>query len=73
MGYLETQAAKARNMLGRRVEIPVHYDMWARGARYGVVTSIGPDCEYVRVQLDMLPRSRRFKVWRLDFDYVRVI
>ena len=55
----------------KRIEIPVHYDMWMRGARFGLVTSIGPGGEFIRVRLDAAPR-RRLKVWRADLEYVRV-
>jgi|HubBroStandDraft_5_1064220.scaffolds.fasta_scaffold09405_4 hypothetical protein len=64
--------------VGDRIEIPVHYDMWAMGARYGVVTSKRGDkpgrSAYISVKLDALPvKARRLKVWALDFDYCRTI
>lgn len=73
MGYLETKQEQARGLLGKRVEIPVHYDMWMRGARFGKVSSIGKDGEFVRVQMDHPQVKRRVRVWRLDFDYIKVL
>lgn len=70
MGYIEDKLAQARALVGKRVEIPVHYDAWMRGARCGVVTSVGRDGEYIRVAPDIKP-SWRIKVWRLDYDYIK--
>lgn len=39
-GTVEAGMAQARQLLGKRIEIPVHYDMWMRGARFGQVTAI---------------------------------
>lgn len=41
MAYVDDKAAQAKNLVGKRIEIPVHYDMWMRGARFGVVTKSG--------------------------------
>lgn len=75
MNYTDNKLAQARCLLGQCIEIPVHYDMWMRGARFGRVTSIGKDGEYVRVALDIYPRGfkYRLKIWRIDFDYIRVL
>ena len=64
--------------IGTRIELPVHYDWWMRGARYGVITShrrarAGLSA-YVYVKLDALPtRAKRVKVWWPDLDYAKVI
>jgi hypothetical protein len=64
----------AKSLLGKRIEIPVHYDMWMRGARYGKVTSIAADGSHILVQLDALPSThKRLRVHRIDFDYCRTI
>lgn len=73
MGYVDEKIAQAKAMVGRRIEIPVHYDMWMRGARFGVVSSIGKDGEFIRVKLDHPQAKRRLRVWRLDFDYVKML
>ena len=70
-GYLEDKQAQARYLVGKRVEIPVHYNAWARGARYGDVTRVGKGGDFVYVKLDKI--SKPIKVWRLDYDYIKVI
>lgn len=63
-------------LVGKRIEIPVHSDMWMRGARFGVVTSwkrgaVGvADCALVK--MDHPQAKRRFKLWRGDIPYARV-
>ena len=71
--YEHAKAAQARAMLGKRVEIPVHYDMWMRGARCGTVTRIGKDAAFVYVKMDHPQAKRRVKLWRIDFDYAKVL
>lgn len=71
-GSKQTARIHTRDLVGKRVEIPVHYDMWMRGARFGTVTSVGKDCAFVRVKLDMLPH-KRLKVWRIDLPYIKVL
>jgi hypothetical protein len=62
--------------IGQRIEIPTHYDMWMRGARFGVVTSIVrnipglSDCAYIK--LDARP-NKRLRLWRVDWEYARAI
>ena len=62
--------------IGKCIQIPVHYDMWMRGARYGVVTAFRhgkagySDC--LIVKLDKLP-AKRLRVWRLDWPYIELI
>lgn len=66
-----------KDLIGKRVEIPVHYDMWLRGARFGVVTSYRPSRQgvsaYLSIKLDNPSVKRRLKVWSLDWDYLRVL
>ncbi|MDE2020565.1 MAG: hypothetical protein KGJ13_09540 [Patescibacteria group bacterium] len=73
MAYLEEKQTQARALVGKRVEIPVHYDMWMRGARFGEVQSVGKDGAFVKVKLDHPQARKQLKVWRLDFDYMRVL
>jgi hypothetical protein len=72
MGYLEDKLAQAKALVGKRVEIPVHYDAWMQGARCGVVTSVGKDGTCVYVAPDIKP-VWRVKIWRLDFEYIKVL
>lgn len=48
----------------RRVEIPVHYDLWMRGARYGTVVSSNKD--FIKVR-------RLVKIPRADFEYLKEV
>lgn len=64
-----------RPLIGKRVEIPVHYDLWMRGARFGVVTAYRNgkpgQSDYLLVKLDHPQVRRRLKLWRLDWDYAK--
>mgnify|MGYP003512559786 CR=1 FL=1 len=71
MGYIEIKHDQARSLLGKRIEIPVHYNMWMHGARTGKVSSVGPDGKFVRVHMDHPQVKRRVHVWRIDFDYIK--
>lgn len=66
-----------RELIGKRIEIPVHYDLWMRGARFGVVTQFrhgGPgQSDYVLVKLDHPQVKRRLKLWRPDWEYAKVL
>lgn len=61
--------------VGRDVEIPVHYDMWMRGARLGRVVSAHKgkpgESAYVKVRLDHPQAKKLLKVWQHDFPYMR--
>ena len=63
--------------IGARVEIPVHYDMWMRGARFGEVTGFrhgkNGTSAYIFVKLDHPQAKRRLKVWALDWEYMRIV
>lgn len=62
-------------LIGSRVEIPVHYDMWMRGARTGIVTSYKrgangySDC--LLVKLDHPQARRRLRLWRGDWPFAK--
>ena len=62
---------------GQRVEIPVHYDMWMRGARFGTVTVFrygqAGQSDYVKVKLDHPQAKRQLKIWRQDWEYMRYL
>ena len=64
-----------RTLVGKRVEIPAHYDAWMQGARFGLVTSFRSGkpgySAYVNVRLDR--RKKLLKVWQSDCDYLQVI
>lgn len=71
--YLEFKKAQAEALVGKRIEIPVHYDMWMRGARFGTVTTVSKDGSFIRVQMEHHQVQRRLKVWRADFDYIKIL
>lgn len=73
MAYLEDKVKQAKGLVGARVEIPVHYDLWMRGATRGTVQSAQRNGEYVRVKMDHPQVKRLLKVWRIDFDYMKVL
>ena len=62
-------------LIGKRLEIPVHYDMWMRGACFGVVTGFrhggAGQSDYLMVKLDHPQARRRLKLWRLDWAYAK--
>jgi hypothetical protein len=72
-GTIEKGLRQARELLGKRIEIPVHYDMWMRGARFGQVTRIGKDGAFVYVKMDHPQVRRRLKLWRIDYDYAKIV
>ena len=74
---LSSEDDNPRQLIGKRIEIPVHYDMWMRGARFGEITAFrhGKDgySDYFMVKLDHPQAHRRLKLWRIDWDYSKVI
>ena len=64
-------------LVGKRIEIPVHYDLWMRGARHGTVTQFRHgepgQSDYVYVKMDHPQVRKRLKLWRIDWDYVKVL
>ena len=63
--------------IGQRIEIPVHYDLWMRGARFGEITAFrnGKDgtSDYYLVKIDHPQVRKRLKLWRLDWDYAKAL
>jgi hypothetical protein len=68
---------KPENWIGKRVEIPVHYDMWMRGARFGQVTGFrrgkAGQSDFIYVKLDHPQAKRSLKIWRPDWEYMRLV
>jgi hypothetical protein len=68
-----------RWLIGRRVEIPVHFDLWMRGARFGrisAVTSVPPrgtDDRAVYVRMDNKRVRKLVRVPAVAFEYMRFI
>lgn len=60
-------------LVGTRVEIPAHYDLWMRGARFGKIVSAhhGRGTPYLRVQMDHPQVKHPIKIWARDFDYMK--
>lgn len=65
------------DLIGKRIEIPAHYDLWMQGARYGKVTGFrngsngASDCFLVKMDHPQVKRTIRLP--RLDWDYIRVV
>ena len=64
-------------LVGHRVEIPAHYDLWMRGARFGLVTAfrrgrIGLS-HYVLVQMDHPQVRRAIKLQESEWDYLKIV
>lgn len=53
----------------RRVEIPVHYDLWMRGARLGTVVEANRN--FIKVRMDHPQVRRLVKIPAADFEYVK--
>lgn len=66
-----------RTLIGLRVEIPVHYDAWMRGARFGEITSFryGKDgySDCLLVKMDHPQIRWRLKLWAIDWDYANLL
>lgn len=67
----------AQDLIGKRIEIPVHYDLWRQGARFGKVTAFrhgeAGQSDYVLVKMDYPQVKRSLKLWKLDWDYAKVV
>ena len=63
-------------LIGKRIEIPVHYDAWMQGARYGYVTGIRRGrpgaSDYLIVDLDRRPK-KCLKLWAMDCECAKII
>jgi hypothetical protein len=60
------------DMVGKRVEIPVHFDLWMRGARTGTVCWVWNDGS-LAVRMDHRQVRRRLKVPYDDVQYMKVL
>lgn len=64
-------------LIGNRIEIPVHYDLWMRGACTGVVTAYRHGepgmSDYLLVKMDHPQVKKHLKLWALDWDYIKVL
>ena len=60
-----------RDLIGARVEIPAHYDLWMRGARFGNVC--GGNERFVRVRMDHKQVRKQVRINRADWCYMRVV
>lgn len=73
----EAIAREGRGYVGKRVEIPVYYDLWMQGARFGRVVAYRADTPglpaYVTVRMDHAQVKRLVKVWRLDWSYMKLL
>lgn len=62
---------------GTRIEIPVHYNLWAQGARYGTVTGYrnghAGQSDYITVRMDNAQVKHSLKVWRMDWSYCKEV
>ena len=65
------------DLIGKRIEIPGHYDAWMRGARFGKVTAFrhgSPgQSDYLLIKMDHPGIKKRLKLWRLDWSYIKII
>ncbi len=62
-----------KHWVGERVEIPVHYDAWMRGAKFGLVTSVAPSGGHVHVKMDHPQIRRTVKVAAADLPHMKVL
>lgn len=62
--------------VGKRVEIPVHYDLWARGARTGTVVDARwslKNGRYLRVIMDHPSVRKPVNVSEIDWPFLKVL
>ena len=62
---------RAHYLVGMRLEIPVHFDLWMQGARFGKVTSAAKDGSEILVKMDHPQVKNRVKIREADFDNCR--
>lgn len=73
MDCIDTKIAKCRALIGKRVEIPVYYGLWMRGAQYGVVTSVSKNAAHIRVRMDHPQVKRRARIAGMDVDDIKIL
>jgi hypothetical protein len=59
-------------MIGTRVEIPVGFDLWIRGARFGTIKRITPD-GYWMVKMDNPQVRRLVCINHFDQNYTKIL
>lgn len=60
--------------IGQRIEIPAHYDLWMRGARFGLVMAIRYNMEgqrYATVKMDHQQVRKLVKLPEADWEYAK--
>ena len=64
-------------LIGTRIEIPVHYDLWMQGAQTGTITAFRRgkpgESDHYLVKMDHPEVKKRLKLWRLDWEYVKIL
>lgn len=77
VAYDDSTRALMLPLIGHRIELPAHYDMWMRGARFGTVTGFrhGKDgiAAHLLVKMDHPSVKHRVKVWKMDVEYTKVL
>lgn len=81
MAWIDEREKLAKSFVGKRVEIPVHYNAWMLGARYGKVIGLSwikmdngdKIVTAVRVKIDNPEIKKYVKVWKIDFEYMKVL
>jgi hypothetical protein len=72
-----TTYREMNDYVGARIEIPVHYDTWMRGARFGRVTGRRRgkpgQSDYLMVKLEHPQAKRTLKLWSHDVPYAKVV
>lgn len=76
--YLDSRLGlEPKQLIGQRVELPAHYDAWARGAKFGTVTGFkagtGGVSDCLLVKMDHPGIKRRVKLWRIDWDSAKFL
>ena len=63
--------------VGERIEIPVHYDLWMQGARFGTVKGYRGGkpgrSDYALVEMDHPQVRHQLKLWALDWEYAKPV
>ncbi len=57
--------------VGSRVEIPVHYDLWMQGAKFGVVKRIRDGIIYIKMNHWQLKKQIQIPIE--DEQYFRIL
>lgn len=65
----------ALEYVGKRVEIPTHYDLWIRGARFGTVCGARYNAEgrYLLIRIDHYAVKTLLKVPAKDWSLLKVL